>query len=58
MGEAGLDKIREAREGVMELGDEREDRAVGGGMGTGWRETLVTGSHGLEVTISWYLSCS
>ena len=43
---------------MTELGEEREDEAVGGGTGIGCRETSVIGSHGLEVTISRYLSCS
>ena len=54
MGDDGLEEIREAKEGVIELGDEM----VGGGTGMGWRETSVIGSHGSEVTISWYLSHS
>ena len=37
---------------MMELGDEREDRAVGGGTGIGWRETSVISSQGSEVMIS------
>ena len=52
MGDAGLEEIREAREGVMELGDERKDKATEGGTGTGCRETSVISSHSLEATIS------
>ena len=55
---AGLDKIREAREGVTELGDKMENGVVGGGTGIGWRETSVMGSQGSEVMISRYLSHS
>ena len=54
MGDDGLEEIREAKEGVIELGDE----IVGGGTGMGWRETSVIGLHGSEVTISRYLSHS
>ena len=50
----GLEEIREAKEGAIELGDEM----VGGGTGMGWRETSVIGSQGSEETISWYLSRS
>ena len=57
-GDVGLEEIREAKEGVMELGDEMEVKIVGGGTGSRWRETSVTGSHSSEVTISWYLSRS
>ena len=57
-GDAGLEEIREAREGVTELGDKMEDGTDGGGTGIRWRETSVTGSQGSEVTISQYLSCS
>ena len=57
-GDAGLEEIQEAKEGMMELGDERRDKAAGGGTGMGCRETLVIGSHGSEVTISQYLSHS
>ena len=53
-GDVGLEEIREAKEGVMELGD----KMVGGGTGIGWRETSVIGSHGSKVTISRYLSRS
>ena len=54
MGDDGLEEIREAKEGTIELGEEM----VGGRTGMGWRETSVTGSHCSKVTISWYLSRS
>ena len=57
-GDVGLEEIQEAKEGVTELGDEMEDRTVGGGTGSRWRETSVMGLQGSEVTISQYLSCS
>ena len=50
--DVGLEESCDARDGVMELGDETEDRMVGGGTGTGERETSMTGSQGSEVTIS------
>ena len=52
----GLEERREAKEGMMELGDEMEDGMVGGRIGIGLREISMTGSMGLEVTISRYLS--
>ena len=58
VGDAGLEERREAKEGVMELGDEMEDGMVGGGIGIGLRETSMTGLMGSEVTISQYLSLS
>ena len=57
-GDPGLEEIQEAKEGVTELGDAMEDGTVGGGTGSRWRETSVTGSQGSEVTISQYLSYS
>ena len=56
-GDAGLEESREAKEEVMELGDKTEDVIVGGGIGTGERETSRTGSTDSEVMISQYLSC-
>ena len=54
MGDDGLEEIREAKEGAIELGDEM----VGGGTGMGWRDTSIISSHGSKVTISQYLSRS
>ena len=51
-GDAGLEERREAKEGVMELGDEMKDGMVGGGIGIGLRVTSMTGLMGSEVTIS------
>ena len=53
-GDDSLGEIREAKEGVIELGDEM----VGGRIGMGWRDTSIIGSQGSEVTISRYLSHS
>ena len=56
-GDTGLEESHEAKEEVMELGDETEDVIVGGGIGTRERETSRTGSTDSEVMISQYLSC-
>ena len=57
-GDVGLEESREARKGVMELGDEMEDGTVGEGIGTGVRESSMIGSMGSDKIISRYLSHS
>ena len=51
-GELGREEIRDAREDVSEVGEETIVIEEGGGIGIGVRVTSVTGSTGLEVTIS------
>ena len=51
-GDVGLEERCEAKEGVMELGDEMEDGMVGGRIRIGLRETSMTGLMGSEVMIS------
>ena len=57
-GEPGREEMRDVREVVNDEGEEVETEDDGGGTGIGDRETSVTGSMGLEVTISRYLSWS
>ena len=56
VGEAGLEEMQEAKEGVIGLAVELEDQEDGAHIGRGCRVTLVTGLHGSEVTISQYCS--
>ena len=52
VGEAGLEEMRDAKEGVMGLAVEQEDHEEGARTGRGCKVTSVTGSPGSEVTIS------
>ena len=57
-GEAGLEEMRDAKEGMMGLAIELVDHEEGACTGRGCKVTSVTGSHGSEVIISRYLSRS
>ena len=52
VGEAGLEEMRDAKEGVMGLAVEQEDHKEGVRTGRGCKVTSITGSHGSEVIIS------
>ena len=55
-GEPGREEMRDARDVDSDKGDEGKTEDEGGRTGMGDRVTSVTGSTGLEVTISQYLS--
>ena len=57
-GELGQKERRDARDEVSEVGEETVVAEEGGGTGMGDRVTSATGSMGLEVMISQYLSWS
>ena len=52
VGDAGLEEIRDAKEGVMGLAEELDLQEEGARIGRGRKVASVTGSHGSEVTIS------
>ena len=52
VGEAGLEKMRDAKEGMMGLVVEQEDHEEGARMGRGCKVTSITSSPGSEVIIS------
>ena len=58
MGEAGLEEIRDAKDGTMGLAVESEDQEEGARTGRGCRVASIVGLHGSEVTISRYRSRS
>ena len=57
-GELGWEEMRDVRDKVSEVGEETVLKEEGGGTGIGDRVVSMTGSTGLEVTISRYLSWS
>ena len=52
VGDAGLEEIRDAKEGVMGLAEELDLQEEGVRIGRGCKVASVIGSHGSEVTIS------
>ena len=52
VGDAGLEEIRDAKEGVMGLAEELDLQEEGARIGRGCKVASVIGSHGSEVTIS------
>ena len=52
MGEAGLEEMRDAKEGVMGLAEELDLQEEGARTGRGCKVASVIGSQGSEVTIS------
>ena len=53
VGDAGLEEIRDAKEGVMGLAEELDLQEEGARIGRGCKVASVTSSYGSEVTISW-----
>ena len=52
VGDAGLEEMRDAKEGVMGLAEELDLQEEGARIGRGCNVASTIGSHGSEVTIS------